>query len=99
MTTRERDPLDAYSRAVSEAAARIGPAVVRIDAQGAKGRHGGQGSGFIFDSTGRVLTNEHVVRGGKTLAVTLADGRVLPAAVEGADASYDLAVLSNTAKS
>jgi len=34
-----------------------------------------------------------VVRSGKTLSVTLADGRVLPAAVEGADANYDLAVL------
>ncbi len=92
-TTRENEALDAYSQAVSDAAERIGPAVVRIDAKGAKGRNAGQGSGFIFDSSGRVLTNEHVVRRAKTLTVTLPDGRVLPAAVEGADARFDLAVL------
>jgi S1-C subfamily serine protease len=93
MTEREQGALDAYSEAVSAAAERIGPAVVRIDAKGDRGRRAGQGSGVIFDSSGRVLTNEHVVRSGKTLTVTLPDGRVLPAAVEGADARYDLAVL------
>ena len=99
MSAPEREALDAYSQAVSNAAERIGPAVVRIDAKGAGSRRagqerpGGQGSGVIFDSTGRVLTNEHVVRGAATLTVTLPDGRVLPAAVEGADARYDLAVL------
>jgi S1-C subfamily serine protease len=91
--THERDVMDAYSTAVSEAAERIGPAVVRVDATAPNGKPAGQGSGFVFDSTGRVLTNEHVVRGGNTLTVTLPDGRVLPAAVEGADARYDLAVL------
>jgi S1-C subfamily serine protease len=40
-----------------------------------------------------VLTNEHVVRGGRSLKVILPDGRILPAAVEGADARVDLAVL------
>ena len=54
---------------------------------------GGQGSGVIFDSAGRVLTNEHVVRGGRSLKVVLPDGRTLPAAVEGADPRVDLAVL------
>ncbi len=93
MTTTQRDPLDAYSQAVSSAAERAGPAVVRVESAGARKRQGGQGSGVLFDSAGRVLTNEHVVRGGASLRVVLPDGRSFPAAVEGADPRLDLAVL------
>jgi S1-C subfamily serine protease len=102
----EKEALDAYSQAVSSAAERVGPAVVRVETAGATkprgrgqrpgpdGEHqGGQGSGVIFESAGRVLTNEHVVRGGRSLKVVLPDGRTLPAAVEGADPKVDLAVL------
>jgi S1-C subfamily serine protease len=103
MTT-ERQALDAYSEAVSSAAERVGPAVVRIEASAARqlrGRvrrpdgetPGGLGSGVIFDSAGRVLTNEHVIRSSRSLKVLLPDGRTLPAAVEGADTTVDLAVL------
>ncbi len=98
-----KEAMDAYSLAVSSAAERVGPAVVRVETAGAqtpgRGRRGGQerpggqGSGVIFDSAGRVLTNEHVVRGGGSLKVILPDGRTLPAAVEGADPRVDLAVL------
>lgn len=88
----DREAMDAYSRSVSSAAERVGPAVVKVEAAGRRGR-GGQGSGVIFDSAGRVLTNEHVVRGAGSLTVGLADGRRFPAAVEGADPLVDLAVL------
>ena len=40
----------------AQAAERIGPAVVRVDAKAPNGKPAGQGSGFFFDSTGRVLT-------------------------------------------
>jgi len=100
MTTTDREALDAYSQAVSGAAERVGPTVVSVETVGARPargrgreRTGGQGSGVIFDSAGRVLTNEHVVRGGSSLKVLLPDGRSFPAAVEGADAGVDLAVL------
>lgn len=94
----EGDLLDAYSTSVSRAAQRVGPAVVRIEAAG-KGRgrngreRGGQGSGVIFDSSGRVLTNAHVVRNASSLSVSLPDGRSLPGAVEGSDPRVDLAVV------
>ena len=92
----DREVMDAYSSAVSGAAERVGPAVVRVETAGRNGRgraRGGQGSGVIFDSAGRVLTNEHVVRGARSLTVSLPDGRSFPAAVEGADPRLDLAVI------
>ena len=68
-----------------------GPA--RPDGRGGQEVPSGQGSGVIFDSAGRVLTNEHVVRSGRSLKVILPDGRSFPAAVEGADPRLDIAVL------
>jgi serine protease Do len=52
-----------------------------------------RGSGFIIDANGTIVTNNHVVKGTRTLTVTLADGTVLPAKVVGADPRTDIAVL------
>jgi serine protease Do len=86
----EQKALDAYSQAVTSAAERVGPAVVKVQPSR---RRQGMGSGVIFDSSGRILTNEHVVRGAGSVTVTLTDGRRFPAAVVGADPSVDIAVL------
>ena len=51
------------------------------------------GSGWIFDSSGLIATNNHVIEGAFNITVTLEDGTVLPATVKGADALSDLAVL------
>ncbi len=51
------------------------------------------GSGFIIDSQGRIVTNNHVVKGATDIQVTLADGRKMPAKVIGVDSKSDLAVL------
>jgi serine protease Do len=52
-----------------------------------------RGSGFIIDSNGTIVTNNHVVKGARTLSVTLDDGTVLPAKVVGTDPRTDIAVL------
>lgn len=51
------------------------------------------GSGFIFDSSGLILTNAHVAFGRQSLEVTLDDGTSVPAQLVGADPIFDIAVL------
>jgi S1-C subfamily serine protease len=117
MTNRiEAGAKDAYSVAVSGAAERVGPAVVKVEISGPprvtqtqrpRGRRpqprpraedGFQaaGSGVIYDSHGRVITNAHVVQAAPrpdAISVVLSDGRRLPAVAEFADTAVDVAVL------
>ncbi|HXS17866.1 MAG TPA: trypsin-like peptidase domain-containing protein, partial [Polyangiaceae bacterium] len=53
----------------------------------------GSGSGFVFDSAGKILTNHHVIAGAHAIGVEFKDGRSLLAEVVGADPLTDLAVL------
>lgn len=53
----------------------------------------GQGSGFIVNSSGIVLTNAHVVDGADRVTVRLKDGRALDGKVQGIDEVTDLAVV------
>jgi S1-C subfamily serine protease len=89
--------LDAYSRAVVGAAERVGPSVVHIEARYSKSGRGranhGTGSGFVFTSSGYILTNSHVVHGASQLEVTLADGSAHQGDRIGDDPDTDLAVI------
>jgi serine protease Do len=51
------------------------------------------GSGFIIDSQGRILTNNHVVSNATDITVTLNDRRTFKARVIGADPETDVAVI------
>ena len=53
----------------------------------------GQGSGFIIDRTGVILTNAHVVDNANKVTVTLKDGRTFKGEVKGVDEVTDLAVV------
>lgn len=53
----------------------------------------GSGSGFVYDESGHIVTNYHVVERAEELHVTFADGAMIPANVVGVDPSNDLAVI------
>ena len=53
----------------------------------------GQGSGFIFQADGLILTNAHVVERSDRVTVGLQDGRRVPGTVVGLDRLTDLAVV------
>ncbi len=53
----------------------------------------GQGSGFIIDGEGHILTNNHVVDKASTVKVTLSDGTQLDGKVIGSDRNNDVALL------
>ncbi len=84
------------SSAVSEAAEKVRPAVVRIEST--RRVNGGTeqdvGSGVIVDTEGHVVTNAHVVLGTDSLKVILADGSERSAILVGHDFPFsDVAVL------
>jgi S1-C subfamily serine protease len=53
----------------------------------------GQGSGFIIDKEGHILTNYHVIEGARQVEVTLHNKKKYPAEIVGRDRLHDLAVI------
>ena len=99
-------PLADMSRAYQMVSQVVGPSVVHINTQGQMPSGNfrrlsthprvptdGQGSGIIVESSGYILTNNHVVVNSKETEVSLADGRKFKAVLIGYDAMNDLAVL------
>lgn len=78
--TLPEDPAAAVAQA-------LGAAVVQLDTDS------GLGSGVVYDPTGLILTNAHVVGTARALDVHFADGRMVPGQVLGSDPEADVAVV------
>ncbi len=82
---------------------RVSPGVVAIRVYGGEGPGmeipsdfdlpSGQGSGFIYDKEGHIVTNYHVVQGGEKFEIVFANGDKAWAEIVGVDEGSDLAVL------
>lgn len=92
---------DARNTAIVQAVKKVSPAVVGIttkvydrDIFNRKIQVGeGVGSGFIFDTKGYIVTNQHVVGQARDVSVSLSDGRTVTGHVVGTDSRTDLAVV------
>lgn len=77
----------AYEEAIVAAVEKASATVVSV------GREGGQGSGFIVDPSGFILTNFHVISGAQLISVRLPDGRSFRGRIINGDPTVDLALI------
>ena len=75
------------ARGFEDTVAKALPSVVQIKTDK------GLGSGIVFDDSGHIVTNAHVVRGAHAFQVTAADGSTHPATLRGVYAQGDLAMV------
>ena len=76
----------------------VAPGVVDIVVNTTSGGFGDQGataegSGFVVDTSGNIVTNDHVVTGATSIKVRFQDGKTVKATVVGTDPSTDVAVI------
>ena len=93
---------DASALSVSQVYDRARRGVVEIEVTsggsdttpfGGGGAERAQASGFVYDTSGDIVTNEHVVDGATSVRVKFWNGNTYSARVVGSDASTDLAVV------
>jgi len=94
-------PVAVKSGSVADIYEQTIPGVVEITAQSAaSGQPGGgataTGSGWVLDSEGHIVTNQHVVDGASEVSVKFHDGTEVQADVVGTDPSSDVALLKLT---
>lgn len=98
---RTAQPLPADNDSIAAVAQELLPSTVQVIAGGGAGGGGGTGSGFVYDTEGHVVTNNHVIadaaENGGDLAIVDQDGNRYPAEVVGRSTVYDLAVLRSDA--
>lgn len=74
---------------------RVNPGVVSVIVYTADGEVG-QGSGFVYDLEGHIITNYHVVENASEIEVTFPEGTRVRATVIGEDVDSDIAVIQVT---
>ncbi|MFE0460755.1 S1C family serine protease [Kitasatospora sp. NPDC058965] len=93
-STNDNKAVNRAPDSVAGIAAKALPSTVTIKAQGSS--ESGTGTGFVFDTEGHILTNNHVVapaQGGGKLSVKFSDGSSYTASVVGQAKGYDVAVI------
>ena len=63
------------------------------ESEGQEYQQSGEGSGFVWDTEGHIITNNHVVENADTIRVRFADGTSVLGEVVGTDSASDLAVV------
>lgn len=102
----EKKMSDARNTPIVKAARAVGPAVVGITNKAyvrdffnrVQLAERGTGSGVIYDKSGLIVTNNHVVEGASEIVVSLSDGTTMPGKILGTDPATDLAVVKIDAK-
>jgi len=72
--------------------------VVKIQVERDGQNSGSQGSGFVYDNLGHIITNAHVVDGATKATVTFLDGSQYDAEIIGKDKFTDIAVIKVSEK-
>jgi S1-C subfamily serine protease len=94
-----RGPLNEPEQLTVSIFEKVSPSVVQVAVRGPASAYadesspGASGTGFIWDASGHVVTNDHVVQNARAVAVRFASGEVTQAEVVGLAPAYDLAVL------
>jgi S1-C subfamily serine protease len=89
---------DVYNRA-SKGVVEITVGSTSSDPFGGSRAQQAQGSGFVYDEAGHIVTNEHVVDGADSISVRFWNGQTYKATLVGTDPSTDLAVIDVDAPS
>jgi S1-C subfamily serine protease len=95
VTVEGSEPVAGGELPVGDIYSQASKAVVEIAASGgsAVGSGSAQGSGFVYDEDGHIVTNQHVVAGASSISVSFWNGTELRATLVGTDPSTDLAVV------
>ena len=94
-----RGPLADSERLTVAIFEKVSPSVAQVAVRGAtnpfadEAAPGASGTGFVWDGSGHIVTNDHVVQNAHAVAVRFATGEVAQADVVGLAPNYDLAVL------